>query len=59
MIFVPVFVFQEISLLSQFEHENIVQYLGTDKVFFLLPKLVSTVSLAALTSVNVNWANKI
>lgn len=24
--------FQEIALLSQFEHENIVQYYGTDKV---------------------------
>jgi hypothetical protein len=26
--------FQEIALLSQFEHENIVQYYGTDKVLF-------------------------
>ncbi|RRT71223.1 hypothetical protein B296_00024833 [Ensete ventricosum] len=25
--------FQEIALLSQFEHENIVQYYGTDKVY--------------------------
>lgn len=32
--FHPVIPFQEISLLSQFEHENIVQYYGTDKVLF-------------------------
>ncbi|RRT61788.1 hypothetical protein BHE74_00045133 [Ensete ventricosum] len=28
------FPFQEIALLSQFQHENIVQYYGTDKVSF-------------------------
>lgn len=27
--------FQEIALLSQFEHENIVRYLGTDKVLLV------------------------
>lgn len=26
------YTFQEIALLSQFEHDNIVQYVGTDKV---------------------------
>ena len=31
--------FQEISLLSQFEHKNIVLYLGTDKVYAILFKL--------------------
>ncbi|RVW60550.1 Mitogen-activated protein kinase kinase kinase 1 [Vitis vinifera] len=37
---------QEISLLSQFEHENIVRYYGTDKFFrFLIDSLpASTVS---------------
>lgn len=29
------YLFQEIALLSQFEHENIVRYLGTDKVMLL------------------------
>ncbi|KAL7227839.1 hypothetical protein ACSBR1_022673 [Camellia fascicularis] len=42
---------QEISLLSQFEHENIVQYLGTDKVdnkLYIFLELVTKGSLASL-----------
>ncbi|KAJ7946659.1 Protein kinase [Quillaja saponaria] len=42
---------QEISLLSQFEHENIVQYLGTDKdktTLYIFLELVTKGSLANL-----------
>ncbi|XP_044490407.1 mitogen-activated protein kinase kinase kinase 1-like isoform X2 [Mangifera indica] len=42
---------QEISLLSQFEHENIVQYLGTDKddkMLYIFLELVTKGSLAKL-----------
>ncbi|OVA03093.1 Protein kinase domain [Macleaya cordata] len=42
---------QEIALLSQFEHENIVQYLGTDKAegkLFIFLDLVTKGSLAQL-----------
>ncbi|KAE9603261.1 hypothetical protein Lal_00008294 [Lupinus albus] len=42
---------QEISLLSQFEHENIVQYLGTDKdesTLYIFLEYVSKGSLASL-----------
>ncbi|KAL6964350.1 mitogen-activated protein kinase kinase kinase [Sarracenia purpurea var. burkii] len=42
---------QEISLLSQFEHENIVQYLGTDKAdskLYIFLELVTKGSLANL-----------
>ncbi|KAF9599904.1 hypothetical protein IFM89_001850 [Coptis chinensis] len=42
---------QEISLLSQFEHENIVQYLGTDKdeeKLYIFLELVTKGSLAQL-----------
>ncbi|KAJ7968106.1 Protein kinase [Quillaja saponaria] len=42
---------QEISLLSQFEHENIVKYLGTDKnntTLFIFLELVTKGSLANL-----------
>ncbi|XP_061373168.1 mitogen-activated protein kinase kinase kinase 1-like [Gastrolobium bilobum] len=42
---------QEISLLSQFEHENIVQYYGSDKdksTLFIFLQLVSKGSLASL-----------
>ncbi|KAL4329291.1 hypothetical protein HN51_036248 [Arachis hypogaea] len=43
--------FQEIYLLSQFEHENIVRYLGTDKdnnMLYIFLELVTKVSLASL-----------
>ncbi|KAK9758224.1 hypothetical protein RND81_01G216300 [Saponaria officinalis] len=42
---------QEIKLLSQFEHENIVQYLGTEKAdsnFYIFLELVTEGSLASL-----------
>jgi hypothetical protein len=36
--------FQEISLLSRLEHENIVQYFGTDKVLKVM-KFISRIKL--------------
>ena len=44
--FIYLFIFQEIDLLSQFQHENIVQYHGTAKVLFSVFHTIFCLSVA-------------
>ena len=45
-ILIYLFIFQEIDLLSQFQHENIVQYHGTAKVLFSVFHTIFCLSVA-------------